>query len=148
MPGGLFPRMHSVVVHMVHQLASDIWKSQRPLALTQPVPPPPLHPHVCVCVLNCVCAPLSRCRWLRWPAGLRLCLKASSPKVIIKKSAIELLSQISVWRRVKMLRDWEDEPKKEGGINIGWKNISHLPPHSALAGHIFSASPLPLPQFL
>lgn len=61
------------------------------------------HPHVCVCVLNCVCAP--RRGRLRWPTGLRLCLKASSPKEIIKKSAIELLSQISAWWRAKMLRD-------------------------------------------
>lgn len=122
--------MH-LVVHIVHQLASDIAKVSEAIALTQPASPPV---HMFVCALNCVCASLGH-RRPYWPSAPRLCLKASSPKVIIRKSAIELLSQISACWRAKMLRDREDEPKRRR-INVGYKNISHPQP-LALTCHIF-----------
>lgn len=62
-------------------------------------------------------------RLVAGPTGLLpcVCLKASSTKVIIKKSAIELLSQISACREAKMLREREraDEPERKRGINVG-----------------------------
>lgn len=100
----------------MHLLALDIEKLSVVVALVQPVSHHHQHVYVFVCLPLLAYCPVSGC------------LKASLPKVIIKKSAapIELLSQISACRYAKMEGErgggGEKETERErhtGGINVG-----------------------------
>lgn len=128
-----FPRMH-LVVHIVHQLASDIAKVSEAIALTQPAShPPPVH--MFVCALNCVCASLGRRPGPTGPAP-RVCVsKPARPKWSL--GSLQLSYYLRLVRAGEQ-RCWETErmSQRGGGINVGYKNISHPQP-LALTCHIF-----------